>query len=146
VGEHARDSIVVHAGWGLRAVCQRSRAERRAGVISEVELSAGEVPPRDPPFCLERRAATGLGPHESGARVEAGDPEFDRTFFIYDRRGSGAALLDDDTRKRMLALVQGWLAVWPQRGAAYRAATLPAGDDGLSQLIALIRELAARTA
>jgi hypothetical protein len=58
----------------------------------------------------------------------------------------GAALLDEDTRKRMLALVHGWLGVWPQRGVAYRASELPAGEDSLAQLVTFVRELAQRTA
>jgi hypothetical protein len=119
---------------------------RRAGAIVRIDITVGEAPPREPPFVVERRDAPGLGPHESGARVLADDPAFDRVLALHDRRGAGAALLDDDTRKRMLALVQGWLAVWPQRGIAYRATALPSGDEALAQLIAFLRELAQRTA
>ncbi len=119
---------------------------RRAGVVSEVEITCGEVPPRDPAFCVELKVATGLGPHEAGARVETGDPAFDRIFLVHDRRGAGAALLDDETRARMMTLVSGWLGVYPQRGVAYRATTLPPGDDSLAQLVAFVRDIATRTA
>jgi hypothetical protein len=119
---------------------------RRAGVISEVEIALGEVPPRDPPFCVELRSNAGLGPHEPGARVETGDAAFDRAFLVHDRRGAGAALLDDDMRKRMSELVTGWLAVYPQRGVIYRATSLPSGDDSLATLVTFVKEIAQRTA
>lgn len=122
---------------------------RRAGVISDVQVTVGEAPPRDPPFSIEHRAAAGLGPHAAGNRVETDDPAFDRTFTVHDKRGAGAALLDEDTRARFTRHVTGWLGVWPQRGVRYRTSELPGGaqnDDALPSLIAFLRELAARTA
>jgi hypothetical protein len=120
--------------------------QRRAGVVSDVEVTVGETPPRDPPFTVARRSAGGLGPSGAGARVETEDVVFDRVFEVHDLRGAGAPLLDDATRARMAELVSGWLGVWPQRGLRYRAAELPAGDQSLPSLIAFLRELQARTA
>jgi hypothetical protein len=119
---------------------------RRAGAVSEVEITVGETPPREPAFSLARRGAGKLGPHAAGARVQTDDPKFDRVFEVWDKRGAGAGLLDDDSRARMLAFVAGWLGVWPQRGVRYRAQGLPAADDALPSLVAFLREVARRTA
>jgi hypothetical protein len=121
---------------------------RRAGVVSDVEITVGEAPPREPPFTVVRRSSRGqsLGPSGPGARVETEDAAFDREFEVHDQRGAGAPLLDDATRARMATLVEGWLGVWPQRGVRYRAAELAAGDDALPALIDFLREIAGRTA
>src|SRR5581483_6569202 len=110
--------------------------------ISGVEITVGETPPREPAFSISRRGAGKLGPHAGGDRVRTEDPKFDQAFETWDKRGAGAPLLDDDTRGRMLALVAGWLGVWPQRGVRYFAPSLPAGDDALPSLVAFLREVA----
>ncbi|HZS39422.1 MAG TPA: hypothetical protein VFF06_21475 [Polyangia bacterium] len=120
--------------------------QRRAGVVSDLEVTVGETPPRDPPFTISRRSSGGLGPPGSGARVETEDLAFDRAFEVHDLRGAGAPLLDDATRARMAQLVTGWLGVWPQRGLRYRSAELPTGDETLPTLIAFLRELQSRVA
>jgi hypothetical protein len=119
---------------------------RRQGVVVDVAITVGQPPPRDPPFSLERKTARGLGPTGDGARVETEDPAFDAAFDIRDKRGAGAPLLDDAGRKQLLAEVEGWLAVWPQRGLRYRALELPEGDEGLARLTTFLRELQRRVA
>lgn len=143
-GEPGFEVARVHAPAGGTSV--EVVVARRSEVISDVEISVGDTPPREPSFAIERHEARGLGPHPAGARVQTEDPEFDATFAVHDKRGAGAAVLDEDMRRRMLALVRGWLGVWPQRGVRYRATELAAGDDALPELIALVRELAQRTA
>ncbi|HEY7955337.1 MAG TPA: hypothetical protein VII38_08590 [Polyangia bacterium] len=119
---------------------------RRAGVISDVEITVGEAPPREPPFSIARSGTQHLGPHAAGARVGTEDVAFDRAFEVYDKRGGGAALLDEPTRARMTEHLAGWLGLWPQRGLRYRATTLPPTDDALVPLLTLLRDLYARTA
>jgi hypothetical protein len=144
--EVARLSSPVPAGESAGTQPVQVIVSRRGGVIADLQVTVGEAPPRDPPFSIEHRAASGLGPHPAGSRVETDDPAFDRAFAVYDKRGAGAALLDEDTRARFTRHVTGWLGVWPQRGVRYRTSELPAGDDALPSLIAFLRELAARTA
>lgn len=119
---------------------------RRVGVVTDVNVDVGETPPRDPPFTLLRRGAGNLGPRPDGATVLTEDPAFDRLFEVRDKRGAGAPLLDEELRKRLAVEVRGWLGVWPQRGVRYRARELPGGAESLAQLVAFLREIAARTA
>jgi len=117
---------------------------RSAGHISGVDVVVGEELPRDPPFTVERRDAGRLGPRADGPSIETGDAGFDRAFATRDRRGVNAALLDDATRARLGALCTGWVGVWPQRGAHYRARTVAGGEDALPLIIELLRDLATR--
>ena len=119
---------------------------RSGGQVAVVEVVVGERVPRDPPFTLERRDASRLGPRADGAAIETGEPAFDAAFATRDRRGLNVQLLDDATRARLRESCLGWLGVWPQRGVRYKAEALPAGEDALPSLIALLRELASRAA
>ncbi len=115
---------------------------RRAGGIDDLEVIVGEVPPREPPFTVERRGAGRLGPRGEGDVVEVGDPAFDAAFVLRDRRDIGARLLDDATRARLQELAHGWLGVWPHAGVRYHARELTA--ETLPQLLALLADLARR--
>jgi hypothetical protein len=117
--------------------------DRRAGAITRVELNLGEQPERTPPFTLCTRGARGLGPLAPGPAIATDDASFDRRFVVRDHRGAGTALLDAETRARMLRLIDGWLGVWPQRGARYVARGLPT-EEGPSALVELLGELRAR--
>jgi len=123
------------------------RFERHAEVLAAFEVRVGETPPRDAALVVCRREALDQAPFPArrDARVQTEDATFDRAFAVEDVRSAGAGLLDEDTRRRMLTLVDGWLGVWPQRGVVYRASKLPDGDQGLEQLLALLNELATRT-
>jgi hypothetical protein len=118
--------------------------ERKRGAIRLLSISAGEAPPRDPSLSLQRRGSPRLGPHAEG-RVQTDDPKFDTAFILCDRRGVGAPILDPQMRDQMLAQLDGWLGVWPQRGVQYRTRKI-ASPDRLVALIALIREIAKRMA
>lgn len=119
---------------------------RAGGFIRDVDVTVGESVPRDPPFTVENRHASRLGPRADGPAIKTGDDAFDRAFALRDRRGLNAQLLDDGTRTRLQQLCTGWLGVWPQRGVRYRARTLAGGDDALPLLIELLRDLQARAA
>jgi hypothetical protein len=120
---------------------------RRSSTLREVEVTVGETPPRDPPFTVEHGAAPRLGPRASGARVETGEAAFDAAFDVHDQRSAGTSLLDDATRAQLTSHLRGWLGVWPQRGVRYRAAELATlTDDELPSLIALLKDLATKTA
>ena len=126
------------------------RFERHAGVLAAFEVRVGESPPRDAQLVVCRRDATEQAPFAArrDARVQTEDAVFDRAFVVEDQRSAGAGILDEETRRRMLELVGGWLGVWPGRGVIYRASHIPDdpdGNDGLERLLTLLRELAVRT-
>jgi hypothetical protein len=119
---------------------------RKAGLVTSVDVTVGESVPRDPPFTIERKGTSRLGPGADGPAIDTGDKVFDARFVTRDRRGLNAQLLDEATRARMQELMCGWLGVWPQRGVQYRAAAVVKGEDALPLLIELLRDLAARAA
>src|SRR6185503_19406248 len=92
---------------------------RRAGTIDDLEVTLGEVTPRDPLLTIERCGAGKLGPRGEGDLVEIGDPTFDRQLQVRDRRDVGDRLLDDATRAQLLALCHGWLGLWPKVAVRY---------------------------
>jgi hypothetical protein len=134
-GSEAVRLLAPHDTFPLGLVIQR-----RAGAIDEIEVVVGDVPPREPPFTLERRDAGRLGPRGEGDLVEIGDAAFDGAFRLRDRRDVGARLLDDTARARLLEHCHGWLGVWPRSGLRYRARRA----DNLPQLLQLLSELARR--
>jgi hypothetical protein len=113
---------------------------RHAGAIDDLEVTLGEVPPRDPPLTIERRSAGKLGPRGEGDLVEIGDPAFDSQFQVRDRRDVGARLLDDATRAQLTALSCGWLGIWPKVAVRYHAKDA----TDLPKLLQLLNELARR--
>ncbi len=122
------------------------RFERHAGVLASFEVRVGESPPRDAALVVSSRDAVNQAPFRPrrDMRVQTEDAAFDRAFVVEDQRSAGAGLLDDDTRRRILELVDGWLGVWPQRGVVYRATHIPVGEEALERLLALLQELAVR--
>lgn len=119
--------------------------DRRAGALARFELSVGETPVRTPPFTLSTRPATMLGPAAPGPVIATDDAAFDARFVIRDHRGAGTTLLDPETRTRIARLIDGWVGVWPQRGARYVGRSLPGGDDGLPSLVQLLCDLRERS-
>ena len=99
--------------------------QRRQNAVRELEITVGEVPPREPPFTLQRRGRPRMGPRGEGAAVATGDQPFDRVFQLHDRRDVGAHVLDDATRPRLIENIHGWIGIWPQRGLRYRSDLLP---------------------
>ena len=106
-----------------------------------LELTIGERPERAPALSLATRGAGSLGPASPGPVVETDDAPFDARFVVRDRGGaSTAAALAPEMRARLLAHVDGWVGVWPQRGACFRGRTLPRDDD-FSSLSTLLTDL-----
>ncbi len=115
--------------------------DRRGGAVARVDLSVGEIPPRAPPVSLTARGARSLGPSAPGPVVATGDAAFDARYLRHDPRGAGTAILDADTRARILQLPDGWIGVWPQRGARFVGHAVPEGDDGLPALTQLLCDM-----
>ena len=138
--EHAR------LGFSLTDALQASLVvTRRDGAISTYELTAGDIPERTPAFTLSPTNARALGPSARGPILATGDPTFDARYDVRDHRGAGTALLDPPTRERILRLADGWVGVWPQRGARFVGRALPPGDDGLPSLAQLLADLRQRS-
>lgn len=119
--------------------------DRRGGAVAAVELSVGVIGERPPSFSLAARHARSLGPRAAGPTVEIGEPAFDSRFEVRDHRGAATALLDAETRGRIERLADGWIGVWPQRGARFRGSAIPPGEDGLPSLAQLLAALATRS-
>ncbi len=117
--------------------------QRRQGALAELEIVVGEAPPRDPPFTLQRRGGPKLGPRGEGEIINTGDAAFDRIFIIRDKRDVGAHILDDATRPKLIAEINGWLGIWPQRGLRYHATKIP---ENLPDLLQHLITLTTRTA
>jgi hypothetical protein len=119
--------------------------DRRSGALSAVELSVVVIGDRPPSVSLAARHARSLGPTASGPAIETGERDFDARYVVRDHRGAGTALLDEDTRQRIARLADGWVGVWPQRGARFRGRSLPGGDDGVPSLAQLLADLTVRS-
>ncbi len=135
VGESGREAA--RLGFTAGGYPGQLVVERRRSLITRVELTVGERPERAPPLSLSTRDATSLGPAAPGPIVATDDAPFDDRFVVRDHRGAGTAALATEMRGRLLAHVEGWIGVWPQRGACFRGRTLPPADDfsSLSQLL-----------
>jgi hypothetical protein len=129
--------------FSLGGVESQLCVERYENAIDRVELSIGEIPVRAPPFSIERRG-TSLGPSGPRAPVDTDDAAFDARFVVHDHRGAGTALLDSDTRQKLMQLHEGWLGVWPQRGARAVSRSLPS-PASLGELASLLAELRVRS-
>lgn len=95
------------------------RLLRRGFMLARVELAVGHAPTDEaPPLSLQRRGVPRLG-RRDGLEVATGDLDFDASFIVFDARRLDAAdsVLDDERRPRLRATVDGWLGVWPGRGA-----------------------------
>jgi hypothetical protein len=89
-----------------------------------------------------------LGPAAPGPVVATDDAAFDARAVVRDPRGAGAVLLDAETRARLTRLADGWIGVWPQRGARFVGARLPADSAdqaGLPALVELLADLRRRS-
>jgi len=99
------------------------RLVRCADEIVQVDVAVG-APPRTVPAlsATHRLAAQPRGSHlaeAAGTAHPCGEAEFDREF---DVRGDGLLdLLDAETRRMLLALPPGALAVWSKEGARWRS-------------------------
>jgi hypothetical protein len=140
------------------------RLARRGDDVVQVDVTAGS-PPRSPPAwsARHRRAAQPRAARlpEASARAQVDlAAGIDREIVV---RGDGAAALDDELRRLLLALPPGALAVWPSEGARWRgfpAATptpdrpvpmseidagQPAPTEDLAGVVQVVREVARRS-
>ena len=130
--------------------------QRSAGVLARAEFVVGHAPAEEPPpLSLHRRGAPRLG-RRDGREIETGDTAFDALFSTWDaRRLAGPdPLLDDATRTQLREVVDGWLAVWPGRGARFRTVgprlfallvdESAAGDEAVRAVAALLVEIQRR--
>lgn len=123
--------------------------ERAGGAIDRYEISVGEVPPRRPPLTIAARSSPRrYGRPAAGPAVVTDDAAFDRRYLVRDARGVGTVLFEADVRAALAArLGDGWIGVWPQRGAQFAGGALPDGaeaGEGLAVLVDLLLQLRAR--
>ena len=101
--------------------------ERNRGSITLIQIAC-EMPGDDEPaWTLYARPERllGIGAHPEppatrASRVDTGDRPFDGRFLIRDAGGLTATLMDEGIRARAIALIDGWLAFWPECGLLYR--------------------------
>lgn len=106
--------------------------EQSDGAIAGIDVLCGDVI-RDtaragaPAWTLYARPERLLGLHAHPEpppcpqpNHKSGDEAFDRRFTVRGTAEQTAALLDEALRARMTALLDGWLAYWPERGLLYR--------------------------
>ena len=101
--------------------------ERQAGSITCLEVLCGEQGTGEPQWTLyarpERLLAIGSHPEPpdtSAPPIRIHDPPFEDRFRIRDAGGLTETLLDEGMRARATALIDGWVAFWPNRGLRYR--------------------------
>lgn len=125
------------------------RVHRSAGSVVAIDARFGRdlVAERRPPtFALvtrrdQRFAEAHAEPPASGGPVKLGDARFDARFRCRGDVDAIAAILDDETRDRLLLGAEGWLAVWMEAGV--RSVVHPGRGASLDQPVPLA-ELAAR--
>lgn len=125
----SRTHVLVH---GAALVPIRLQVDRRAGSIRTVEVRCGHhaVASGPPSLTVESRSdgllASGRHPPPPPVGVrpkKLGDTAFDRRFAVRDRADLAADLFGDEgLRARLTAMVDGWLALWPDRALVYALA------------------------
>jgi hypothetical protein len=106
------------------------RIERHDDSITTIEVTCGRLPEQDEEpawtlFALPERLL-GIGEHpeppqtSAPIRKYADDPAFEHRFRVRDSDDYTNLLLDDSLRARTNALIDGWLAFWPERALRYR--------------------------
>jgi hypothetical protein len=107
----------------------RLLVERVGGAVHMIEVVCGpdlRATGESPGWTLEarpdRRMARGTHPappRTAAPHARTGDVPFDRRFHLRDAGGHTARLLDEGMRARAVALLDGWLAFWPDRSLVY---------------------------
>jgi hypothetical protein len=131
VGPAAEDTSRTHVLiTDSSAAPVRLLVERVAGAVQMIEVvcgrdarPSGEAPVWTVEARPERRLARvahPTPPRTGAPHVRTGDATFDRRFHMRDGGGHAARLLDDGMRARASALLDGWLAYWPERALVYR--------------------------
>ncbi|HUH02207.1 MAG TPA: hypothetical protein VML75_09430 [Kofleriaceae bacterium] len=110
-------------------VSLRVRIDRVQNSILCIDVLCGREPEHGvaPAWTLYARPERLLGirahdepPASDGAVTRADDAPFDARFRVRDRGGHSTRLLDDGQRARAAALIDGWMAYWPDRALQYR--------------------------
>lgn len=123
------DVSSTHVVVDRNGVSARLRVDRLADSIVCIDLLCGrEAPPgAKPRWTLYARPDRMLGirPHDEppdceGPVVKTGDEPFDSRFRVRDAVRLTPQLFDDARRSRSTALIDGWLACWPERCLQYR--------------------------
>ena len=144
----ADDSMTVIVGTMLARPLQL-RVQRIAGSVVAIDARFGRdlvAERKAPTFAIVTRRDPLLGEAHAdapagGAIVKVGDTRFDLRFRCRGDVDAIAAMLDDETRDRLLLGAEGWIAVWMEAGV--RSMIYPGRGASLDQPIPLA-ELAGR--
>ncbi len=107
----------------------RLLVERVGGAVHGIEVVCGRdlrATGESPGWSLEARPERRMGrgthpppPRTAAGHVRTGDAPFDRRFHLRDAGGHTERLFDEGTRARAIALLDGWMAYWPDRSLVY---------------------------
>jgi hypothetical protein len=87
----------------------------------QIDVAPSESIPAGPPvWTLATRAGGHPQPPAAGPPERTGDAAFDRRFRTADAGGMTARLLDEGLRARAAALLDGWVAIWPDGTARWQ--------------------------
>lgn len=121
---------LTHLSIERRGIPVAVRIERHNDSITTIEVTCGRPPGADeePAWTLFARPERLLGvgahpepPHTTAPVLEtADDPAFEHRFRVRDSDAYTSLLLSDTMRARVSALIDGWMAFWPEHGLRYR--------------------------
>ncbi|WP_152629462.1 hypothetical protein [Haliangium ochraceum] len=134
--EDERDSISagptathLHLQRGGRDVFVRIERQHAQGAVRCIDVLCGQEPePGEAPvwtlYALPEKLL-GIGMHPEPPATDAAiaqidDPAFAQRFRVRDAGGWSARLLDSGLRARVAAMIDGWMALWPERCLHYR--------------------------
>ena len=106
------------------------RIEQIEGSVMAIDIMCGRKGPsktKHPAWSLYAHTEGLLGakrhpepPTATGAAVKTGDSNFDRRFWLRDQQSYTEALLCENLRTRATAILDGWIAYWPNRALWHR--------------------------
>ncbi|MBI4511938.1 MAG: hypothetical protein HY698_20055 [Deltaproteobacteria bacterium] len=124
--EKVEEESLLRGDWNL--VPYLVRIKRHAQSVRSIEVTVGEsaLGSAEPAWVLSARpdGILAIGSHPPPPEIHApvvhtGDVAFDRRFRIKDAGGHTQRILDEGQRARATAVLDGWLALWPEKCLRY---------------------------